>query len=79
MILQSLFVGIIISATELLKDGVTQEAEMWKIIYARVEKYGLQHSTMTNLLDIFNALDLQLNGLLTVGVVLHLTPGLNAS
>lgn len=66
MILQSLFVGIIISATELLKDSVTQEADMWKIIHQRIQKYGLQNSTVTNLLDIFNALDLQLNGLLTV-------------
>jgi hypothetical protein len=66
MIFQSLFVGIIISATELLKDGVTQEADMWKVIYQKVEKYGLQNSTLMNLLDIFNALDVQLNGLLTV-------------
>jgi hypothetical protein len=66
MILQSLFVGIIISAMELLKDSVSQEAEMWKIIYQKSEKYGLQNSTLMNLLDIFNALDVGLNGMLTV-------------
>jgi hypothetical protein len=66
MVLQSLFVGIIISAMELLKDGVSQEADMWKIIYQRVDKYGLQNSTLVNLLEIFNALDVELNGLLTV-------------
>lgn len=66
MILQSLFVGIIISAMELLQDGVFQEANMWKLIYQKVEKYALQHSTLMNLLDIFNALDVECNGLLTV-------------
>jgi hypothetical protein len=66
MVLQSLFVGIIISAMELLKDGVSQEADMWRVIYQRADKYGLQNSTLVNLLDIFNALDTQLHGLLTV-------------
>jgi hypothetical protein len=68
MVLQSLFVGIIISAMELLKDGVSQEANLWKLIYQRAEKYGLQNSTLVNLLDVFNALDVELNGLLTVGL-----------
>jgi hypothetical protein len=76
MVLQSLFIGIIISAMELLKDGVSQEADLWKLIYQRVDKYGLQNSTLMNLLDVFNALDVSLNGLLTVGLTLSplLTP-----
>ena len=66
MVLESLFVGIIISAMELLKDSVFQEASMWKIINIRVDKYGLQHSTLVNLMEIFEALDMGKNGLLTV-------------
>lgn len=66
MILQSLFVGIVISALELLKDVVRRKSEMWKLIYQRVEKLGLQNSTLVNLLDIFNVMDSNFNGYLRV-------------
>lgn len=74
MILHSLFVGIIISARELLKDSVFREAKMWKLIYLRVHKYGLQNSTLMNLLEIFNACDVEKNGLLSVSTVLVVIP-----
>mmetsp|Transcript_7078 Transcript_7078/g.7416 ORF Transcript_7078/g.7416 Transcript_7078/m.7416 type:complete len:643 (+) Transcript_7078:1926-3854(+) len=82
MVLQSLFVGIIISAMELLKDSVVQEASMWKLIYIRVDKYGLQNSTLVNLLELFDALDLENNGLLTekeLEPLLAFLPKLNVS
>ena len=77
MILHSLFVGIIISARELLKDSVFREAKMWKLVHLRVKKYGLQNSTMLNLFEIFNACDGEKNGLLSVGSP-HLPPSLPA-
>jgi hypothetical protein len=68
MILHSLFVGIIISARELLKDSVFREAKMWKLVYLRVKKYGLQNSTLMNLFEVYNACDVGKNGLLSVSV-----------
>lgn len=80
MILHSLFVGIIISAMELLKDSVNKEADMWKLVYLRVSKYGLQNSTLMNLLDIFNAIDGEKTGLITkkeLDLVLKYLPTVN--
>ena len=55
---------------ELLKDSVSREAKMWKLIYLRVDKYGLQNSTLMNLLGIYNALDGEKNGIVSVRILI---------
>lgn len=66
MILESLFVGIIITAMDLLKVSVKEEEDMWAISNERIEKYHLKATTVTNLLEVFDALDVSKNGMLTV-------------
>ena len=66
MVLISLFVGIIITSMELLKEGRNDEAEIWAKIRDIQERYKIQDSGVQNMLEIFEIMDRTKNARLTV-------------
>ncbi len=66
MILMNLLVAIIITSMEMLRDSLVHEKKMWKKVNIIVQKYALPQDTIHRLLVIFNMLDLECNGKLTL-------------
>jgi hypothetical protein len=65
-VLLSLFVGVIITSMELLREGVQEENEVWKKVKLMQKSHTLDDASIDNLLEIFNLVDLGQNGKLTV-------------
>jgi hypothetical protein len=70
MVLVSLFVGIIITSMELLKEGIKEEEEVWAKVKAMQKDFNLRDTTIDNLLEIFDMIDIGENGKLTVILVI---------
>lgn len=68
MVLVSLFVGIIITSMELLKEGIKEESEVWEKVREMQKEFNMRDTTVDNLLEIFDLIDIGKNGKLTVGV-----------
>ncbi|CAE7656312.1 CACNA1F [Symbiodinium microadriaticum] len=66
MVLLSLFVGIIITSMELLKEGIKEEKEVWAKVRIKQKQYNMRDTTINNLLEIFDLIDIGQNGKLTV-------------
>jgi hypothetical protein len=66
MVLLSLFVGIIITSMELLKEGIKEEKEVWGKVKVKQKQYNMREATIKNLLEIFDLIDIGENGKLTV-------------
>ena len=66
MVLLSLFVGIIITSMELLKEGIKEEKEVWAKVRVKQRQYNMRDATINNLLEIFDLIDIGQNGKLTV-------------
>lgn len=66
MVLISLFVGIIITSMELLKEGIKEEKEVWSKVKIKQKQYNMRDATINNLLEIFDLIDIAENGKLTV-------------
>jgi phage pi2 protein 07 len=66
MVLLSLFVGIIITSMELLKEGIKEEKEVWTKVKVKQKQYNMRDATINNLLEIFDLIDIGENGKLTV-------------
>ena len=65
-VLISLFVGIIITSMELLRDSIKEEDEVWEKVRENQEEYSWKDSMVENLLEIFNSMDIEENGKLTL-------------
>ena len=65
-VLISLFVGIIITSMELLRDSIKEEDEVWEKVRENQEEYSWKDSMVENLLEIFNSMDIEQNGKLTL-------------
>ena len=68
MVLVSLFVGIIITSMELLKEGIKEEEEVWEKVREMQKEFNLRDTTVDNLLEIFDLIDIGENGKLTVSI-----------
>jgi voltage-gated sodium channel len=66
MVLLSLFIGIIITSMELLKEGLKEENEVWEKVKIQQKKYNMRDATINNLLEIFDLIDTGMNGKLTL-------------
>eukprot|EP00602_Paraphysomonas_sp_CaronLab_P009300 CAMPEP_0185036728 /NCGR_PEP_ID=MMETSP1103-20130426/30092_1 /TAXON_ID=36769 /ORGANISM="Paraphysomonas bandaiensis, Strain Caron Lab Isolate" /LENGTH=800 /DNA_ID=CAMNT_0027574367 /DNA_START=1013 /DNA_END=3415 /DNA_ORIENTATION=- len=66
MVLLSLFVGIIITSMELLKEGIKEEKEVWAKVKVKQKQYNMRDTTIKNLLEIFDLIDVGENGKLTL-------------
>merc|ERR1712170_192627 len=66
MVLVSLFVGIIIASMELLKEGIKEENEVWIKVKEMQKVHKLSDTTVDNLLEIFDLIDIAANGKLTL-------------
>lgn len=66
MVLLSLFVGIIITSMELLKEGIKEENEVWEKVKVQQKRYNMRDATINNLLEIFDLIDVGKNGKLTL-------------
>jgi hypothetical protein len=66
MILMALFVGIIITSMDLLREGIDEEKEMWKKINVLKEKYNIHDSSVDNMLEVFEIIDRTKNARLSV-------------
>ena len=66
MILVSLFVGIIITSMELLKEGIAAENEMQMKIKERQKYYSMDDYAVGNMLEIYETLDKNSTSVLTV-------------
>eukprot|EP00602_Paraphysomonas_sp_CaronLab_P008781 CAMPEP_0185029542 /NCGR_PEP_ID=MMETSP1103-20130426/15903_1 /TAXON_ID=36769 /ORGANISM="Paraphysomonas bandaiensis, Strain Caron Lab Isolate" /LENGTH=970 /DNA_ID=CAMNT_0027564335 /DNA_START=184 /DNA_END=3096 /DNA_ORIENTATION=+ len=66
MVLVSLFVGIIIASMELLKEGIKEENEVWIKVKEMQKVHKLSDTTVDNLLEIFDLIDVAANGKLTL-------------
>lgn len=66
MVLVSLFLGIIITSMDLLREGSKEEAAMWTKIRLRQKEYNLTQSSIDNLLEIFEIIDVFRDGRLSV-------------
>ena len=65
-VLLSLFVGIIITSMELLRESIKEEDEVWEKVRGNQEAYNWNNSMVENLLEIFNSMDIEQNGKLTL-------------
>mmetsp|Transcript_8029 Transcript_8029/g.13615 ORF Transcript_8029/g.13615 Transcript_8029/m.13615 type:complete len:1010 (-) Transcript_8029:710-3739(-) len=65
-VLISLFVGIIITSMELLRDSIKEEDEVWEKVRENQMEYNWKDSMVENLLEIFNSMDIEQNGKLTL-------------
>lgn len=65
-VLISLFVGIIITSMELLRDSIKEEDEVWGKVRENQEEFNWKDSMVENLLEIFNSMDIEQNGKLTL-------------
>ena len=65
-VLISLFVGVIITSMELLREGIQEENEVWKKVKLIQQTHTLDDASIDNLLEIFNLVDTGQNGKLTV-------------
>lgn len=72
MVLVSLFVGIIITSMELLKEGIKEEREVWSKVKIKQKQYKMGDATIQNLLEIFDLIDIAENGKLTVSLLFNL-------
>lgn len=70
MVLISLFVGIIITSMELLKEGIKEEKEVWSKVKVKQKQYNMRDATINNLLEIFDLIDIAENGKLTVSFII---------
>ena len=57
MVLVSLFVGIIITSMELLKEGMKEEDAMWAKVRERQKRYKLDDADIDNMLEVFDTVD----------------------
>jgi hypothetical protein len=67
-VLISLFVGVIITSMELLKEGIKEEENVWRKVKAIQKDHNLDEGNIENLLEIFNLVDTCSNGKLTVNL-----------
>lgn len=65
-VLLSLFVGIIITSMELLRESIQEEDVVWEKVRANQLEYQWKDSMVENLLEIFNSMDIEQNGKLTL-------------
>jgi hypothetical protein len=65
-VLISLFVGVIITSMELLREGIQEENEVWRKVKLMQKSHTLNDASIDNLLEIFNLVDTGQNGKLTV-------------
>ena len=65
-VLISLFVGIIITSMELLRESIKEEDEVWGKVRENQLEYSWKDSMVENLLEIFNSMDIEQNGKLTL-------------
>ncbi len=66
MVLLSLFVGVIISAMELLKDYIKEENAVWNKVNKLQKRFNYSDSDISTLLEIFDLIDSSANGKLKV-------------
>ena len=67
MVLLSLFIGIIIASMELIKMRIKDESIIWKKVSEVQAKRGyISSSTISNLLEVFDAIDVGANGVLSI-------------
>jgi hypothetical protein len=66
MVLLSLFVGVIITSMELLKEGLKEEKNIMDKVRLIQDKYAISDSSVDHLLEIFDMIDVGSNGKLTL-------------
>lgn len=66
MVLLSLFVGVIITSMELLKEGLKEEREVLAKVKQLQYKYDISDTSVEHLLEIFDMIDVGSNGKLTL-------------
>lgn len=66
MVLLSLFVGVIITSMELLKEGLKEEANVLAKVKEIQKQYNISDSSIEHLLEIFEIIDVGSNGKLTL-------------
>ena len=66
MVLLSLFVGVIITSMELLKEGLKEEREVLRKVRQIQRQYDISDSSVEHLLEIFDMIDVGSNGKLTL-------------
>jgi hypothetical protein len=67
MVLLSLFIGIIIASMEIIKLGIKEEDLIWKkVADVQATRKYMTSATISNLLEIFDLIDIGANGVLTM-------------
>jgi hypothetical protein len=66
MVLVALFVGVIIASMELLQLSIKEENKMMKKVGVVQQELSYGHQTINTLMEIFEMIDTELNGTLTV-------------
>jgi hypothetical protein len=67
-------VGVIIASMELLQLSIKEENKMMKKVGVVQQELGYSHQTVNTLMEIFEMVDTELNGTLTVRIHLLLCP-----
>ena len=70
IILMNLLIAIIIASMEMLRDSMIHEKLMWEKVNEKVEEYSLSNAYVTQLLKVFDMLDLELNGRLSLNEIM---------
>jgi hypothetical protein len=66
MVLVNLFVGVIITSMELLKEGVRQEERIWELARSRQRLHLMKDTSLGSILEIFEMADATESATLTV-------------
>ena len=78
MILFNLLIAIIIASMEMLKESMIHEKFMWEKVNRKSEEYNLSRAYVHDLLKLFDMLDIELNGKLSlreINPILELVSG----
>ena len=68
MVLVNLFVGVIITSMELLKEGLKQEERIWELARKRQKLHTMKESSLEQMLEIFEMADETESATLTVSL-----------
>jgi hypothetical protein len=68
MVLVNLFVGVIITSMELLKEGVRQEERIWELARSRQRLHLMKDTALGSILEIFEMADATESATLTVRI-----------
>jgi hypothetical protein len=70
IILMNLLIAIIIASMEMFRDSMIHEKLMWDKVNEKVEEYSLSNAYVNSLLKVFDMLDLELNGRLSLNEIM---------